>query len=306
MATLLTPKMSNGTSTGWLSTLAECIRWLLVGLMAYILATTVLYFAADRANASVPEPASQQVEPALQESNFDLSAVQSRNLFGKANPNAVVAAEDEPLVETRLPLELQGVFVADLDEDSAAIVAPKNKAGKLYTIGEVVPGNATLIEVYADHVILRRAGIRETLRFFSNNGGFVAERNDPPPKPARSNNRAQASKNPATAGPKTPKEFLDTYREQLTTNPGELLKELDVSPVSSDGSNGYRLGNLANSPYLNRTGLQPGDVVLSVNGRPVGDVKQDSLELGNLVSQGSARLEVQRGSRRFYVTASLK
>lgn len=300
--------LTSTMSTGWLNTLAECCRWLLVGLMAYILATTVLYFAADRANANLPAPATQQLEPALQDSNFDLSAVQSRNLFGRANPNAVVAEKDEPLAETRLPLELQGVFVADEEDDSAAIVAPKNKAGKLYTVGEVVPGNATLIEVYADHVILRRAGIRETLRFFSNDGGFVAEHDEPEPPPRsknRSQNRAQAATNQA-AGPKTPKEFLDTYREQLTTNPGELLKELDVSPVSSDGSNGYRLGNLANSPYLNRTGLQPGDVVLSVNGRPVGDVKQDSLELGNLVTQGSARLEVQRGSRRFYVTASLK
>lgn len=299
MATLLTSKMR----TGWLSTLAECTRWVLVGLMAYTLATTVLYFAADRAHASVTQATNEAVEPALQEANFDLNAVQARQLFGKANAATRVASEDEPLVETRLPLELQGVFVADVDDDSAAIVAPKNKKGKLYTIGEVVPGNATLIEVHADHVILRRAGIRETLRFFSNNGGFVAERNEPP---AQSRNRSRAGNSQANVGPKTPKEFLDTYREQLTTNPGELLKELGVSPVSSDGSNGYRLGNLANSPYLNRTGLQPGDVVLSVNGRPVGDVKQDSLELGNLVTQGSARLEVQRGSRRFYVTASLK
>jgi len=51
--------------------------------------------------------------------------------------------------------------------------------------------------------------------------------------------------------------------------------------------------------------LQPGDVILSVNGRPVGDLSQDRLEVDNVLAQGSARIEVQRGTRRFFVTASL-
>ena len=51
--------------------------------------------------------------------------------------------------------------------------------------------------------------------------------------------------------------------------------------------------------------MQPGDVILSVNGRPVGDLNQDRLELENVLAQGSARIEVQRGTRRFFVTASL-
>ncbi len=106
--------------------------------------------------------------------------------------------------------------------------------------------------------------------------------------------------------PRTPREFVETYRERMAQEPAAVLQELGLSPVSDTDSKGYRLDNLANSPYLNRTGLQPGDVVVSVNGRPVGNVSSDQLELDGLLAQGSARLEVQRGSRRFYVTASLK
>ena len=67
-----------------------------------------------------------------------------------------------------------------------------------------------------------------------------------------------------------------------------------------------RLDHLAQSPYLRQTGLQPGDVILSINGQPVGDVERDRLELDNVLAQGSARIEVQRGDRRFFITASLK
>ncbi|MDZ7669180.1 MAG: PDZ domain-containing protein [Gammaproteobacteria bacterium] len=84
------------------------------------------------------------------------------------------------------------------------------------------------------------------------------------------------------------------------------MEELGVSAVSEGAAEGYRIGDLAQSPYLSQTGLQPGDVILSVNGRPVGDLDQDRLELANVLAEGSARLEVQRGTRRFFVTASLQ
>ncbi len=309
MTTLLTSTFASVLQSGWLGRAAELVRWLVVAGIAYTLATTVLYFMADPAHATVSDRVPAATEPALQEAAFDLAAVQARQLFGKAS--AVVATEpkDEPIVETRLPLELHGVFVADVADDSAAIVAPKNKTGKLYTVGEKVPGNATLIEVHADHIVLRRAGARETLRFFNSNGGFVAEHDEPAATPSSDRNSSVRTPPPVTPSqrsPRTAKEFVEIYRDRLTDNPGELLKELGVAPVSTDGGQGYRLGNLASSPYLSRTGLQPGDVVLSVNGRPVGDVNRDKMELDSVLAQGSARLEVQRGSRRFYVTASLK
>ena len=55
-----------------------------------------------------------------------------------------------------------------------------------------------------------------------------------------------------------------------------------------------------------KPGLQPGDFILSVNGHAVGDIQADQLELENIMAQGSARIEIQRGSRRFFITASLK
>ncbi|MCB1684040.1 MAG: PDZ domain-containing protein, partial [Pseudomonadales bacterium] len=104
----------------------------------------------------------------------------------------------------------------------------------------------------------------------------------------------------------TPRELVNQYRQILADDPEGALADLGIAAVSAGSAEGYRLDSLsANSPYLQQTGLQPGDVILSVNGQAVGDIQRDQQQIDSVLSQGSARLEVQRGSRRFFVTASL-
>ena len=110
----------------------------------------------------------------------------------------------------------------------------------------------------------------------------------------------------STDGNSSPRDLVNQYREILADDPEGALADLGIAAVSPGSAEGYRLDTLsAESPYLRQTGLQPGDVILSVNGQPVGDVQRDQQQIDNVLSQGSARLEVQRGSRRFFVTASL-
>jgi general secretion pathway protein C len=234
---------------------------------------------------------------------------------------------EQPAVATRLPLALLGVFAADADDGSAAIVSQSGRPGLLYHIGEELPGSATLVEVHDNHVVLLRAGVRETLHFpapgenlasrtrsvpdFSNDA--IPEYQEPVyeesyPEEVYEETYEEPYQEPQADGAETGsvQEMVDEYRDELEADPSAALEELGVTAVSEDGAEGYRVGNLAQSPYLSQTGLQPGDVILSVNGRPVGDLQQDRLELDNVLAQGSARLEVQRGDRRFFVTASLQ
>lgn len=269
--------------------LAEPARWLLVIGIAYTLATSVLYFLSPPAS----EPTAQRTDtPAAgnrQPGSSDTAA--ARNLFGVADATAAPAARAERTVETSLPLELHGVFVADRQKNSVAIVARKGKPGQLYTVGEQLPGNARLIDVHTNHIVLNRAGARESLMFPDHSKGhFVAE-------------EAPAA---ATVRP-TPRQRqgADQYRLMMRDKPLQALSRLGVQVVSNRSGAGYRVGELADSSYLSQTGLQPGDIILSINDKPVGDLKQDREEIDNVLAQGKARLEVQRGTRRFFVTASL-
>ena len=276
---------------------ADTLRWLLIAGIAYTLATTALYFLGGPGE-STAEPVVNNKVTNTSVKPVSVEQIIAKQLFGSAKPGAktqtAVAA-----VETRLPLELVGVFQADDANESAAIVAQKGKPGILYKVGEVMPGSAKLLEVFPDHIVLSRAGVREVLRFPKTAGAFEAQDN---PQAAQIVS-AQINQGP----PQSAKDFVDRYRQQLESQPEAVLDQLGLQPVKAGANEGYKLGNnLAQSPYLSQTGLQPGDVILSVNGRPIGDVQQDRMEMDNILTQGSARIEVQRGSRRFFVTASLK
>jgi general secretion pathway protein C len=57
---------------------------------------------------------------------------------------------------------------------------------------------------------------------------------------------------------------------------------------------------------LTQLGLQPGDVILSVNGQTLGNIDDDQNLLGQVTDSGQARLEIQRGNRRFVVNHTIK
>jgi len=289
--------------------LVEPARWIVIGGIAYTLASLVLFFIAPPETGATSNNRVALKTPDRRPA-VSINAILSRNLFGEAGATSADNVDNgAPTVETRLPLELLGVFVADEAQDSAAIVAQKGKTGELYLVGERLPGNAELIEVHAQHIVLRRAGGRETLRFpqLASKGSVTASVN--PPRSAPAVTRAVRDSGAAawTEETPTPADFVASYREMLDADPDAALQEIGITPIADGETQGYRLDDSASaSPYLSQTGLQPGDVVLSVNGQAVGNIQQDRRQIDNILAQGSARIEVQRGTRRFFVTASLK
>ena len=256
-------------------------RWLIVVAIAWTLANTVLYVASSPQGQQVVRLGANE-SSRLSQPAANLNTILSRNLFGHADAQLSIKTT-EVTEETRLPLELQAVFVAEeVVEDSAAIVAQKGKPGLRYNLGDTIPGNAVLVAVFPKHIILRRAGTREKLTFPTNDGQFQKNQNrDPAPTPIRTFTESPQASVPSST--QSAREFVSAHQERMESNPEEVLDELGISPVSADSAAGYQLGNLAQSPYLSQTGLQPGDVILSVNGRPVGDMQADRLEIANVL-----------------------
>ncbi|MGE0625470.1 MAG: type II secretion system protein N [Pseudomonadales bacterium] len=302
--------------------LVEPARWIIIGGIAFTLANNVLFFVAPPDTGTLEAGARPAVTTPDRRPAVSINAILARNLFGDAGQTAAVVDNTVPAVETRLPLELRGVFVADQPEASAAIVAQKGREGMVYVVGETLPGNAELVEVNPDHIVLRRAGARETLTFpqVTDSGSLIGA--SQPDLPVESYDEPvyeeptyeepsyeepvyeDASSDAAAA---SPQDFVESYRDRITSDPRGALEDMGISPVTEGAAQGYRLDDVAtSSPYLSQTGLQPGDVVLSVNGQPVGNIEQDRNQIDNILAQGSARIEVQRGTRRFFVTASLK
>ena len=288
----------------WIAKGMEPLRWALVVGIAYTLASAAMFFiSATPATPSAPQvPASSADSKAA--ARVDLGEILNAHLFGRAPNDQDAGAALQPTAKTRLPLTLQGVFVTEPTSDSAAIIARKGNPGRLYAIGDELPGNATLRAVQAEQVILLRAGQHEVLTF-PETEPFRRVRtplpdatagNRPPPAPAVGRERPTESA----------EELVERYRVRLNDNPEQLLRELTVAPVRSGEAAGYRVGDLASLPLLSQTGLLAGDLILSLNGCPVGNVQSDRSTFNNLLASGSVRIEVQRGERRFFVTTTLQ
>jgi len=273
---------------------------LVVIAIAWVVADTATFLLAGPAH--VP---TSSLEPgtAAQEEQFPASEIASWELFGSPRAGAGDAAAPEAtegLANTALSLVLVGVFAADETQASAALIAQPNRKAKRYRIGDRLPGRATLEAVYRDRVVIRRGGVRELIRFPEPKERFAVasqgtDQAAAVAAPTHSPEPSSAARSPQPA-PRPPMPEGD---------PASILYDAGLTPVKSGAAEGYELGELAANPVLRQAGLRPGDRILSVNGRAVGNVELDQAEFAGVVAAGTARIEVQRGGRRWFVTVSM-
>ena len=295
--------------------IATAVSVILIMLMSMSVANTVMFVleAMNPPDLDVID-SSQQMSQKTRGPAYKMSTLE---LFGKPEALSVPKAIDAPA--TKLNLELQGVFISDVDTLSTAIIAEKNKSGELYQIGDRLPGNATLAAVHHEHVLIRRGTRMEKLMFSDSKFQLTSTRSDSRSTrpsltgPTGEYNRQtdiekirdrirRKSTGPAMErGSTSARQSMQRYKERLTKDPSGTLSELGISPVEEGQSKGYRVGDQAGST-LKQSGLQPGDVILSVNGRPIGVAANDSALMEQVMASSRVRVEVQRGSRRFYLT----
>lgn len=283
-------------------------RVLVIGAMAATLARAIWFITLG------PEPA-QLVESAQPEASsgpdaMDIEQIAALNLFG-APPSAAGGFDAEDAPDTELDLELLGIFLANRPRTSVAIIGSRGDGGEAYSVSDPIFGNAKVAEIRRDIVLISRAGIMEALRF---DDEPTLTATIPVPR-AGFEQRGPADDAPlsASAGgvemedavPEDFGESIDVFRTRFEKDPDGMLRAVGLEPVSVDGDTGYRVGQRAASRQLGRTGLQPGDTILSIDGQPISAVSQNPEAFGDLLSKGSARLEIRRGERRFFLTTSL-
>lgn len=304
------------------------LKFLLAALVAWTLADGIWFFLGGAETDVIPASQRTPVTTVAQREVASAREIAALDLFGRAE-SAEIAAVDAP--ETRLQLELQGVFLGTGEGTSSAIVAERNRDGRLFFVGDRLPGNAELLRVLEDRIVLRRGTSMETLRFPEAGAarGFAASQradgdsgrsssaqssalaplqsggSSAPPRPAASSGQAGSAAPGSPAAGSDLRSLVDGYRQRLETDPDSTLRELGVEAVRVGDSQGYRVGSEASAADLARIGLRSGDVVLTVNGRQVTELQQDPAAVDGIIDSGTARLEIQRGERRFFVTTRI-
>lgn len=210
-------------------------------------------------------------------STVNVQSIVDAHLFGI--PNAEPTHDDGANApQTQMTLVLAATFAGSDPTKGFAIIGESAQAGKLFRSGDMVSGGARLHSIFADRVILDRGGRLEAL---------LLPRQSP------------AAPIVAAAKPATPNNaFVNNLRHIAETNPTVFAEVVRPQPVFANGAQrGYRVYPGRNRAQFAKLGLQPGDLVLAVNGTPLDDPARGNEIFGTIGSADHVSVTIERNGQ---------
>ena len=273
----------------WLPKVLTLLQWACGLGIAYVIANTILIVVGGGANSVLPvqSPTALTAESRALPPAPTLAALTKRNLFGNTNA-ANQTRSSAPAVPTRLPLTLEAVFVSSAAEESSAIISERGKRGKLY-------GPEICCLAMRDCTAWRRHKLFWSAQVHGRHLPLSRNSKRKPIIPHSLPSQRQIRRLPGTPAP---------LLHQLGTELKILIKRWKIGGQSEQWR---RLSNqrCRRQPLLTQSGLQPGDVVLSINGRSLGDINVDRMALTNLASSGSVSVELLRNGQTLTITTRI-
>ena len=258
---------------------------MLILMLSYSLAQLTWRIIPTPEALPAPQPTiSPSVKVSASNQNASLvNQLPQWHLFGQATAaNARPVQQEIP--ETKLKLTLRGLLASDKPEESWAIIAGPSGKEEFYKIGgKKLPGNAKLTEIHADRIVLERRGKYETLRL--------------PKESLNLTSTTARARSPSESGGSNVS--LKEYRDTLLSNPEKVADLVTIAPVRKRGKFvGYSLQPGRDANFLRQYGLQPGDIVTSVNGIQLSSPTKAFGVLRDLTSAASLEIEIERNGRR--------
>lgn len=274
--------MADSIKTGRLAwVISHGLRLFAVLWLVWVLAG-LFWMLTGQSSARLLVPARQAVVVAPV---VDTTQLARLDVFG-APPAATATDVAANAPDTSLQLRLTGVFVNNDPEQSSAIVVERNNPSapaKVYRVNESLPGGATLAEVYDDRILLKRGGNSEVLRFEKK--GLLMD------------NAAQADNTDNNDW----RSMLSNAMQSLAAAPEQFVKQMGLKP----GANGYEVTAATPENLRTAAGLQPGDFLASLNGKPLGDPRRDRDVLADVQTAGNLSVEIKRGGQSIVLNGKL-
>lgn len=245
--------------------------------------------------AEIPAPPAEVMTaaPLAPPPRLNIAEVVNWHLFGSSAMPATGAADEPAPIDapdTRLNLILRGVLSSDDPKEARAIIAEPNGAENFFSVGSALPGDAELKEIYADRIILMRAGRHETLRL---------------PREDLQGMDAGVEEQSSAAG--QPAKILGEYRDKMQDNPLALMDLARAVPVPNlaGGLSGFRLFPGKKPALFAQLGLQPGDLVKEANGLTI-DSPMRGAELMQIMRESSQLdLRIERAGKEINMSVAI-
>lgn len=211
------------------------------------------------------------------------------------------------LPASTLGLVLKGIVSAYPPSASTALIAVGEGPATLYGVGQTPVGDAVIESIEVDHVILTTGGARQRLDFptpvVTDPAAAAA-----PATPGAGITIAPAV--PASPPPSSAASASAAGNAPAAQSSGGAAPAANVAAAAAGAgvtatASGYRIGPNP-SAELRRFGLQPGDVIETLNGEAVGNTGLDQQLIERARAAGQARVVILREGRRLTVNLPLR
>ena len=184
-----------------------------------------------------------------------------------------LSAPAQEAVVTSLALKLFGVRMDMATGRGSAIIATSDGVQSSFAVGDEIEPGVTLKMVSFDNVTIDRGGVAEQIFLDQSVAAAVAQPSG-----------GEGALPPGEA-----------------SGSSLLANSLEIAPRAENGKiTGMMLNPKGDGALFKAAGLEPGDVLTAVNGKPMSD-GEDVRSI--LAGGGTVSLEVERGGRRMTVSA---
>lgn len=211
----------------------------------------------------------------------DMAPAARAELFGRVDPfyRSMQTASDSTSQVTGLQIQLFGIRMNYGTDLGSAIIAGADGIQNSIGVGEDIQPGVKLVAVRFDHVEIDNAGKRELLYLDQAQGAAVA---------------AGTAPGPTLSAPMQPNAEISGT---IPISPMSIRAGISFSPRSEGGRvTGIAVGQQGDGSAFQAAGFRNGDVIRSINGRPV-NAAGDAASLLSQVQPGARlSLEVERGA----------
>lgn len=211
----------------------------------------------------------------------DMAPAARAELFGRVDPfyRSMQTASESTSQVTGLQIQLFGIRMNYGTDLGSAIIAGADGIQNSIGVGEDIQPGVKLVAVRFDHVEIDNAGKRELLYLDQAQGAAVA---------------AGTAPGPTLSAPMQPNAEISGT---IPISPMSIRAGISFSPRSEGGRvTGIAVGQQGDGSAFQAAGFRNGDVIRSINGRPV-NAAGDAAGLLSQVQPGARlSLEVERGA----------
>lgn len=223
----------------------------------------------------------------------------SMHIFGEVgeigaenNTPTVKGSTPGQVVRSKLNVKINGISAAT--DGRGAVTLVYNGKEETYGVGDKI-GSATIKEIKPNSIIVDNVGRQEEIIFLEDDG------------PVSRYDDEKESNNDTSNDSKLTKQEIQNVRTELLSNPGNLLKYINIKPATRDGRViGYELNPGSDSRLFINSGLKSGDIAVEINGKDLTNNAQAMQVMGELQNMTEVSIVIDRNGSRESINLDLK